>query len=554
VSVGNLFDPLSAMFGKAGRFIEGLALGYGLGAVTSEALQPLAASVVYTAHRTAGDGRFDPATAADLWARGIMTQAQAQHEMADQGYGPTPDPSDPFQTIGREGQLYQGALHYPGPGQLLDLLNRGQINDQDYALAMQRQGYQTQQQGWIKFLARTLLSPADLALSTLRGFMDQPTAQAYAATLGVDAADFQTLIDNTGEPPGLMQLLEAYRRGIIDRPTLEHGIRESRVRDEWIPTVEALRYSPMAVADAVMAVVQNHLDHDTAQSYAAENGLDPTQFDVLVANHGRPPSGQQMMQLYFRGLVTRDDVRQAIRESDVKDKYIDAEMQLGRRLIPERQITTMMQHGVMTRDQGIAYLMMQGYNQQDAEWLIALGQQEHHLALKQLTVSEIQTLYEEKTLTRDQAMDHLASLGYDPHTSGYMLDLADIKHAAQLARMSTAAIRASYLKHDIGRAEAIDRLMQAGTPEFMAKATVDEWEIAHAIASKDLTESQTVKAASDGVIAVEEAAARLLALGYTRTDATILLQTAGLVEYTSRIAAGWKPAPPGSLFNGRQPA
>src|SRR5260221_1165122 len=68
------------------------------------------------------------------------------------------------------------------------------------------------------------LSPAELALAHVRGVIPEAHAIAEAAQSGIEADRYHTLYMITGEPPGPQQLMEALRRGFIDRATFEHGI------------------------------------------------------------------------------------------------------------------------------------------------------------------------------------------------------------------------------------------------------------------------------------------------------------------------------------------
>lgn len=519
--LSDVVDPLKAILGSAGGMIEGLALSYGLGSVVGEVLEPAMASLVYSVHRAAGDARLDAGTVAGLWAKGVMSRQQAQDEANDLGYDP-----------GRVQQLHDGALTYPDAGTLLELYRRGTVQLPDVMLALQRHGYPADWAGQLVTLTRNLLSPADLALGHLRGDIDQATLNTYTGQLGIDGADMDILIANTGEPPGLSEMMAMWRRQIIDQPRFERGVRQSRVRNEWIPFLESAIYQPMSAADAVRATVQHHLDPSQAQTIAQMNGLRPEDFPVLVESYGRPLSHEQMMTLYYRGQATLGEVTQAFAESDMKDKYAAQAVNLGRRLIPERQVTTMLQHGVISHPDAIAYLMMEGYVQQDAEYLVALGAQEHHLALKELTKADIQTLYTDRLITHQQAVDRLATLGYSAEVSGWILSLADARRQASLARTLQTQVKALFQKHELDREQAIGRLVAGGVPQENARAIVDEWELVHSIPSRTLTEAQTIKAAADEIIPVQEAQDRLQGMGYSEHDAVLLLKIAGLIKYT----------------------
>lgn len=528
--ISDVVDPLRGVLGQAGGMIEGLALGWGLGGVVEQTLEPAFASVIYSSHRAALDARIDANTAAGLQAQGIMTAAQAEAEAHDLGFDPN-----------RTEQLYQAAITYPDVSVLLDMLNRGLLPRQDFVLAMQRHGYDLSWIEPVRGLARNLLGPADLALGWLRGDVDDATLNSYGANLGMTQADMQILVANTGEPPGLEELMSMWRRQIIDQPTFERGVRQSRVRNEWIPHLEQAIYTPMSVADAARAVVEHYLDMPTAQVIANQNGLEPTHFPYIVESWGRPLSRTEMSELYHRGLATRAQFDQAMRESDLKDKYTGQAFDLARVLIPARQVVTALQHGALDGPTAISYLMEQGYSQQDAQTLVTTGQAEHHAGLKELSKSDIQTLYTDKLISRADATAKLEFLGYSAEVAGWILHLAEARHQASLYRTTVSQTRALYLKRDIDRAEARSKLQAAGVADQDASALIDEWDLLHGTPTRTLSESQTVKAAEATLISVPAAHDRLMAIGYDDRDAHLLLELAG---FTPGMIAGTEPFPP----------
>jgi hypothetical protein len=216
------------------------------------------------------------------------------------------------------------AAQVPGAADLQDLVNRGLITEAEALYWLERAAVPAALRQAVMTARRSLLSPADLALSALRGFTSRPVATELAALTGMDAAEFGILVDNTGEPLGLMQLLEAFRRGFIDEATLERGIRESRVRDEWIPTAIALRYEPMPTADAADAALRGHLTVDQAAEIARLNGLRPEDWPAYYANQGNPPAPEQLLELWRRGFIDEADVDRGLREGRTRDEWIPA--------------------------------------------------------------------------------------------------------------------------------------------------------------------------------------------------------------------------------------
>jgi hypothetical protein len=516
--VGLPLEPLKLVEGAAGKEGEAFGLGWVLGNLGYQALQPLLEPLNHAVAKLVQTGLFDPQTAAGLVSKGIMPLADASSEAA----GGNLDGH-------HFNMLIDAAGNRPGFDVAAEMLRRGLIQQADFATALARNDVPSFWWDAYQGLTRILLSPADLALANLRGEIPLADAVAYAGQLGLLETDFNTLVANTGEPPGTELLMEALRRGFIQEDTFARGIRQSRVRDEWIDTLLKVRYTPMSTADAVRAVVEHYLPESEGAAIAQQNGLEAEHWPILVESWGRPLAHEQMMSLYYRGLASKDEVTQAFRESDLKDKYTELSFELGRRLVPERQIVQMLQHDVIPTDVAFTMLHQQGYNDDDIASLINLGtaqQASHH---KTLTKADIVAMYTDAIMNRRDALDNLGQLGIDAKDAGEVLDLADFKRKAAVLKAKQGGIEASLKAHHITEDQALQRLYDAGIDHDQARALVDEWLQQRKVQVRNLTEKQIIDAAFAKIITVEDAHVRLAGQGLSDGDATIVLKLAGLV-------------------------
>lgn len=519
--LGDIVDPLKPVEDAAGKFGGALGLGYVLGYLASPVFQPLLLPLVHAINAQTTNEIFDPQTAAQLVARGIITQEFAFSEASGGGLDNQ-----------HEGSLIEAARNYPALGEVLQMLNRGMITNQQALTALQRDGLHPDYVDAALSLRDQLLSPADLALAALRGIITTEEAYTQAHTMGYANDQVDLLIGNTGEPPGIMEMLFLYRRKLIDEATLVRAIKQSRIRDEWVQSVIDLRYAPMSTADAVRAVVENYMTPEEGQVIAEQNGLEPDHWKYLYESWGRPLAVGEMLRLYHLGKVTIDDVKQAIRESDIKDKYVDVAVDLGRRLLGDYRITQMVQEGVITHDEAMKLLEEQGYTPEDAVRIINLGTAKRIGSHHTLTKSDTLTMYTDALITRDQAMGYLTALGYTADLAKQMLDLADYKRKAALIKITMKGIEAELKAHRIDEHQAKSQLVTAGLDPTQAQIYVDEWMQTLKVATRTLTEAQTLKACVDGVISTEECKTRLLALGLSDADVTVLFKLEGLEKYT----------------------
>lgn len=452
-----------------------------------------------------------------LAATRLMDYTQAQNEARRLGIN-----ADRF------ARMVELAQNFGDVSALLDLYNRRLINRTNLTDALHRQGFDLD---WAEAFAQSnkrLLSPEQLADMVLRGWLDQNTGASHAALSGTDAADFDLLVKDTGEPPGTMQMLEGFRRGFIDQNTLQHGIRESRVRNEWIPLIEALRFEPMSTADAVRAVVENYLSSSDGQRIAEQNGLEPSHWPYLVESWGEPLAHGQMGELYHRGLVSRDQFVQAILESRTKNKYVNQAIELSRRLPNERLIVNMIAHNAISVQDGMTLLLELGFTQNDAAAIVKTGTASRTATHKTLTQATIVQLYSEGVIARDTAVQQIQAIGLSSTDAQWIIAAEDAKLAARERQASIAKIRTSYVGHKIDESTAERDLLAIGVDHNHASRLATLWSVEREANRRSLTEAQIIKIAQAGLISPSDASSRLQGLGLTAGDASLVLKVNGL--------------------------
>lgn len=335
-----------------------------------------------------------------------------------------------------------------------------------------------------------------------------------------------------------MQLLEAYRRDFIDKDMLETGILQSRVRDEWIPVIEKLRYSPMTVADAVRAVVEHYLSDEEGAAIAQQNGLEPDHWKYLVESWGRPLALGQMMDLYNRGLIKEDAVKEGIRQSNIKNEYVDVAMGLSRRLVPSYQIVKMVSAGAIDKATAMQMFREWGYSDADSESYVKLGTAKATGHGHNLDKSDTISMYSDSLITRAQADTYLKALGYTDDVIKAMLDLADFKRNAALLRAKTRAVEAQLKAHAIDRKQAEDALISDGLDGAQARAYVDEWTTGNKAVIRSLTSAEILKAVEDQIIPPANGITRLENMGYSAPDIEILYKLKGILPTTTTPTIG----------------
>lgn len=495
-----------------GGLLTGAVAGT-IGTFLSNQLAPL----LYAAIRSEPFLNLDPGTLAGMVAAGVMSDADGANRTAEQGIN-----NAQFE------RLVLLAQSPPGAVQLGDLVNRGQMSEAEALGWLERQAVPAPVRGRLLGLREALLPPDLAALAVLRGVISEAEGAAISARSGVSAADFRIIIEDTGEPLGLEQLLSARRRNFIDTPRLVRGILQSRVRNEWVDVAEKLAFSPASTADAIQGVVQGHLPFAEGEAIAAQNGLEPGNFQWMYDTAGEPLSRTELEELYNRGEISEAEVKQGLRESRLKNKYVDSAFALHVRLPEPRQIVSALTHGAITKADAMALLRQQGFSAATAAILIAEGSNARVTTHHGLTLAEIRALYSDRLTSPAQAETWLIALGYDTADARRLFSLWDFLAQAGLVRQAVGVVRAKFVTRHIDERQAVLELDQLGIPADARDRYLRVWKLEQQAQTRLLSEAQIVKAVKLKLKGTDEAwgLTRLVELGYDASDALLLLQGA----------------------------
>jgi hypothetical protein len=458
---------------------------------------------------------LDPATAAQAYAQRQVSYDNGQSTAAAQGYG-----------AGIWAVLSDMALTYPGAADAINLFQRGFISQDQLVLSLQRNGVPEQFIAPLVKSADSILSLADAALAYLRSDITLAEAQDIAHQNGFSDANLNIFIGNTGEPPGEEQLAEAFRRDFITEADFERGVKQSRIRNEWIPMLLKMRYAPMSVADAVNAVVQNHLAMADGQNIALQNGLEASAFPILYETAGEPLSRTEMEDLYNRGLVSQSDVEQASAESRLKNKYIPDAFALHVKLLEPRMLSSAVEVGAVTQADAIKRALEHGYSVADAQILVNEGTQRKLHTAQQQTVAAAESMYIDNIITDAELTDVAKAAGFEQSEIDVVITSAEYRRQAKWITNVLSVIRSKYVAHHIAQADASSYIDSLGIPAANRDQLLAIWAMELAANTAELTTAEIVKAAKKTTITPDDAMTRLQAKGYSATDAQILLEDA----------------------------
>ena len=490
------------------KALEGLFAG-GAGNALSSVISNYSAPVAYRLNNLSPQLVNPPETQAASVAAGIVPFSNAQEAARWQGLQ-----DGDFQA------LIDLAQTIPDVNMLADFVNRGYMSDDEANAWLTRLGYPTTFKQFIQDLRTNELMPAEAALGVLRGDLDLSQGRQIAHANGYTDDQFNTMLLNTGEPLGLMQLLEAYRRKFIDQATLKTGILQSRVRDEWIDTAIKLATEPPTTADAIEASIQGYMTQADAKSIAEMNGLESQYFDALWLTAGEPLSRTEMTDLYNRGQATEAQYKDALRQSRLKDSYVNMSFDLVKRPMTIADAVEGTVQGYLTTDQADKIMSENGLR--DSDQLIL-----REIAGNPLSLTEMLTLKRRGEVDDDQVKQALR----ESRLKDKYIDLA-LK--LQEVIPSLYDIRLMIQEGAIDDATATKLLNDLGYPADLIKQLIKAFASGSSTANKSVTEAMLADLYIEEAISADDFVSMLEALGYTKANAALILE---VNEWKAELAA-----------------
>lgn len=369
-------------------------------------------------------------------------------------------------------------------------------------------------------------SPAFAAEAVVKGHVTGEQGALEAAASGIDRDRFNVMVGVTGNPPGPETLMAMLRRAIIGDDQFAQGIRQGLIKTEWTDELRQLRWGPPSAAQAILGAVQNHISADLARTIVGEEGIDPFHFSWLYENAGRPPGTVQMLHLLNRGEVNVADVVQSIRESDIKDKYIDSMLALRVYLPPVRTVVAMTRHGAITDEHATQLLTENGVRPEDIAGYLAEAHTTRASSVHELSVSQVRSAYTDGAIDRPTAIAHLTALRYSAQDATFLVDLADAALAHTEHQNAVHRVRSLFTGGHITRTDASSDLDRLGVVATQRNQLLAIWDVERSTVRRELSVAQLQESLRRGYLTEVAFGDRLVAMGYDPSDADTLTSLA----------------------------
>lgn len=510
--------------------LEGGIIGGAIGIATADVAKPVLTPAEQDAWARNANKVLDLGTLARLVAQGLTEQGSAAGEASRSGFN-----------ANKLAAVVQLMLEAPSVAEAQDLRRRGKITLEQFEHALAKAQIEPQYWQPLEDLIDERLDPAVVATAIQRGLLANegilpvgpPSAVGRvppmpmvdidpvdeAAAAGIDKGRLEVLARIVGLPPGPGELLDMLNRGIIDPPDFYRGIAEGNTRNEWAPFLEQLRHFKLSPTEYASARLRGWIDTETMNEGGALTGASPAQMDLLFKNRGRPATPHQMWLAIRRSDATRADFDRAIVQSDIRPEYAPWLWSIRYSYPSLFQLRNATEAGDITGPRARVILGYEGYEDQDADALVASWTKAKSAGTKELTKAELRDEYEGLHISQADFRAALELLGYTGPAQDLEVALADARRVKAYRDKAIARVYKLYIDHTLDEATARADLATLGVAPDAIGHLVPLWTLERDINVKQLTPAQVKRAYRKGDWTLERATAELLARGYEEADA-----------------------------------
>lgn len=367
------------------------------------------------------------------------------------------------------------------------------------------------------------LTPADAADAVMRSLLTETEGAVEAAQAGVGPETFGLMVNLVGEPPGIIDMLSLWRRGVMDWGTFQEMVAYSRVKTTYATWYKILAYSYMSPADVIELCVKGVITPELAKTMFAKAGGKATQFTQLYLGAGDAIGVEKVMTLWNHGLATENEVDATLGRSRINPVFYSLAKQQRHHFLSAYQIGQCLTKGLVDAPTATTWLLQLGLPATQAAAYAQAGATTKSSTAKAETEAMVIQLYTDLVVTAQQAEEMLVNLGYTAEVAGILIELADAKRALRQQSSAVSAVRAAFLAGHITATTAGIDLDELEIPPDAKAAWLQDWAVEKSARLKVLTVAQIGTAAKKGVITYDTAFNRYVEMGYSTTDAEVLV-------------------------------
>jgi hypothetical protein len=418
------------------------------------------------------------------------------------------------------------------------------------------------------------LTLAQLASATVQSQVGEDFAAEQAKRLGITPELFQIVVNTTGNPLAPEQMLELWRRGVVDEPTVDQAIRESALKNKYIDAFKALRFVLPSPSDLIRFLVRDAFDDTVAADLQTDTdfdkkfdpdlffkvGVDPDDARRFWRAHWQLPSPTQLFEMHHRTsnapsyqsepiglpsgatvhrLISAEFLQRTLQINDLLPPFLDKYTAISFNPVTRIDARRLYLADVFSDDDLYRAFLDEGYAPELAGRMLQWQQQakakaQKDEALKHAApiIAHLRSMYANGSLDSADATGQLVELGADPDIVAMWLRADDLDRERRRASAIRDDLHRLYVAEFLTEDDVDSRLGSEGFTGAERARLLDDWRLDLQLKAesddqkraRELTKSHVLDAYKDRRISRDEAESMLLGMGYHQDQSDFWLQ------------------------------
>lgn len=431
-----------------------------------------------------------------------------------------------------------------------------------YASALQAPGISTYQQAAFTDFPVQPLSPAELAQAVVQNQVGEDWARQHALRSGLSNELFDLVVKTTGDPLPGPQMLDLWRRGVVDESQVDQALRESRLKNQYIESFKALRFVLPSPSDLVRFLVRDAFDDSVASELQTDTdfeakfspelffqvGLSKELAQRYWRAHWQLPSPTQLFEMHHRTsdeatyqsepvqlpsgrtvhrLISQEFLRRTLQINDLLPPFLDKYRAVSFNPLTRVDARRMFQAGIIDADDLFRTYLDEGYDTENArrltDWQVqALAESQATDRAKHYApvIAQIRDFYRDGLIDDNEATTQLTELEIAPDVIQLWLRAEDLVRSRRRAAAIRDGLHRLYVAGFIGEDQARERLASDGYTSSELDRLFDDWHVDLEFKehgdeerqARELTKANVLDAYKERAIGREEAASLLASL------------------------------------------
>lgn len=330
-------------------------------------------------------------------------------------------------------------------------LRRDIITLEQHTNILERAGYSDTAIGIVRLLSENILPISEAIEAYRRGNIDDNRLRRTIIDAGLRGEDIETIVGNINVLLSPNNLIELWRREEIDDSQLDSALSELGYNSRDRQRIRSIALLVPAPQDVIRFLAREVYTPQLRQSLGLDQdfptaslpafraaGLTETYARDLWAAHWVLPSLTDSYRLFWRDLITRDQLEGILRANDVLPLYRDALVEAAYRVPTRVDARRFHALGLIDEDQLQTIYQRQGFSPDDAALMVRFTvayntapNEADSNEIRQLTRTQIERLYRESIIDRAQAIEDLMAIEYAEADADVLLLLIDIDQAEE---------------------------------------------------------------------------------------------------------------------------